>query len=667
MIHSLLREHSASDPRGVAEQEGQFEVITKIGIENFKSVSRKQVLALAPTTVFAGANSSGKTTVLQSLLLTAQTIQNMVSTRPVILNGHVLRLGVFEDILNKLAGSRHQSDTVSIEIELTVTEHLKRFLVRNSGAGSYRASEIDLVSTIGTSYTFGADPGTDPESDASQLQPVLLASSLQAHYQNGSRPARAEINVRRSNHNPDSRVADLGLVTKTITPAEAQSLTYEPTLSPTNLPLGAYPFYETSMAAIGIPVGTHLTHFLPSRLSLLYDRVEETKANYIQLFALQGPHLYYQLHRLTGFEIPEQIREALARTVAEFTKSKKKNLTAANSKKWETFEKHFADESSDGLVQQWNALPKVIQRPLADLFLSFVEQSSKSSKAELRQLAIKTVNLPAVLEIAREAIATYFQNYIRYLGPLRDEPRALYPISGAIDQKELGYRGEYTAAVLDFNKATMVNYIRPLSFANLSDGILPGVEDVRSTNLLEATQVWLDYLGVATSVLTQDRGKLGHELKVLSGDDSEPRDLTHVGVGVSQVLPILVASLLAPQGATLIFEQPELHLHPLVQTRLADFFASLRAVDKQCIIETHSEYIINRFRQHAVASDTASEEVAVYFVQYVPHQGSEFSRLEIDEYGVIENWPEGFFDESEHMAESILRLGSRKRRVRRNG
>jgi len=53
-------------------------MITKWTIRNFKSVSKKTELKFEPLTIFAGANSSGKSTIIQSLLLTAQTIQNPV-------------------------------------------------------------------------------------------------------------------------------------------------------------------------------------------------------------------------------------------------------------------------------------------------------------------------------------------------------------------------------------------------------------------------------------------------------------------------------------------------------------------------------------------------------------------------------------------------------------
>jgi predicted ATPase len=164
---------------------------------------------------------------------------------------------------------------------------------------------------------------------------------------------------------------------------------------------------------------------------------------------------------------------------------------------------------------------------------------------------------------------------------------------------------------------------------------------------------WLQYLGVAENVETRDRGKFGHELKVILPGLSQPQDLTHVGVGVSQVLPILVMCLLAEPDTTLIFEQPELHLHPKVQTLLGDFFLSMSPLGKQCVLETHSEYLINRLRFRAAASNSyvISNRIKMYFVEKYGDSSS-FRPVKIDQFGAIEDWPEGFFDQSPREAEA---------------
>jgi predicted ATPase len=167
---------------------------------------------------------------------------------------------------------------------------------------------------------------------------------------------------------------------------------------------------------------------------------------------------------------------------------------------------------------------------------------------------------------------------------------------------------------------------------------------------------------VADSVESRDRGKLGHELKVRINEGASEQDLTHVGVGVSQVLPILVMCLIADRDNVLLFEQPELHLHPKVQTLLGDFFLSMALMDKQCIIETHSEYLINRlrFRAAAATADEVTKKMTIYFVEKKNNR-SEFRPVVVNEFGAIPDWPDGFFDQSQDEAEQIIREATRKR------
>ena len=224
----------------------------------------------------------------------------------------------------------------------------------------------------------------------------------------------------------------------------------------------------------------------------------------------------------------------------------------------------------------------------------------------------------------------------------------------------MGLRGEQTAAVLELHKNRPIRYIPTSAFAG--EEVVPKT----ITRSLEAAVVdWLQYLGVAEGIQTQDKGKFGHELVVGVADGKRHHDLTHVGVGVSQVLPILVESLLAEPDTTLIFEQPELHLHPRVQTLLADFFLSMTQLGKQCVIETHSEYLVNRIRfRTAAASPTNNpwlEAVKVYFVDRGA-DGSSFRKIAVNEFGAILDWPEGFFDQSQFEAEAILKAAMRKKK-----
>ncbi|MCX7218691.1 MAG: DUF3696 domain-containing protein, partial [Burkholderiales bacterium] len=264
---------------------------------------------------------------------------------------------------------------------------------------------------------------------------------------------------------------------------------------------------------------------------------------------------------------------------------------------------------------------------------------------------------------ASDYLTNFFTENLKYLGPLRDEPKAIYPLAGYNDPNDVGFRGEFTAAVLDNNKTSKVTYIpsSQFPFSNKNE-LIP----IRAT-LVEAVQDWLEYLGIASGIATEDKGKFGHELTISTSNSKNFHDLTHVGVGVSQTLPIVVLALLAESGSTLIFEQPELHLNPKVQTRLADFFMSLTFVDKQCLVETHSEYFVSRLRYlAAVAKDVAiSEQVKIYFVEKPSHQ-SIYSEVQINDAGVIKNWPDGFFDETERNSAAIIQAQIERSRSKKN-
>lgn len=153
-------------------------------------------------------------------------------------------------------------------------------------------------------------------------------------------------------------------------------------------------------------------------------------------------------------------------------------------------------------------------------------------------------------------------------------------------------------------------------------------------------------------------------MQVRLHDGDTAHDLTHVGVGVSQVLPIVVSCLLARPDTLLIFEQPELHLHPKVQTLLADFFLAMSMLGKQCILETHSEYLINRLRFRAAAAEAKQlvDTLEIYFVEKTGNQAN-FRKVKVNEYGAIVEWPDGFFDQSQSEAEEILRAATLKKRA----
>lgn len=127
--------------------------------------------------------------------------------------------------------------------------------------------------------------------------------------------------------------------------------------------------------------------------------------------------------------------------------------------------------------------------------------------------------------------------------------------------------------------------------------------------------------------------------------------VTHrdVGIGISQVLPVLVMAY-GSQGKLLAMEQPEIHLHPALQAELADVFieAALGPRKNTFILETHSEHLILRLMRRIREGKVSSDDIGVVFVEPLA-RGSRFLDLRIDEEGdFIDEWPGGFFEESFH-------------------
>ena len=138
----------------------------------------------------------------------------------------------------------------------------------------------------------------------------------------------------------------------------------------------------------------------------------------------------------------------------------------------------------------------------------------------------------------------------------------------------------------------------------------------------------------------------GYEFLVRKYKGGPEVRLTDVGFGVSQVLPVLVLCYYVPEGSILILEQPEAHLHPKVQSELADLLIEVVKNRKlQIILESHSEHLILRLMRRIAEEQISADDTAFYFCEM--NEGtSEIERLNVDDYGNITNWPQNFFGDA---------------------
>ena len=236
-----------------------------------------------------------------------------------------------------------------------------------------------------------------------------------------------------------------------------------------------------------------------------------------------------------------------------------------------------------------------------------------------------------------------------YLGPLREHPKREYHWGGSRPE-DVGQRGERTIdAIL---AATARGERRSLGYK------------MRRKPFQEMISHWLRELGLIHDFALDEvaAGTRLYRAIVRTSPSSAPTALTDVGFGVSQVLPVLVLLYYVPEGSTVVLEQPEIHLHPAVQSGLADVMLKVaEARDVQIIVESHSEHLLRRLQRRVAEGNTAANDVRMYFVS--PRDGTaDLSELTLNEWGEIENWPENFFgDEMGEIA--AIREASLKRRL----
>lgn len=238
-----------------------------------------------------------------------------------------------------------------------------------------------------------------------------------------------------------------------------------------------------------------------------------------------------------------------------------------------------------------------------------------------------------------------FEKNIFYLGPLRSSPSRSYLRSS--HSLAVGPRGEHT----------------PSALANLEKKVAKatrGVSQNRSDIELFRFGVDTVFPGYSVNAVTMEElVKLSvFDVSSVSYCGSNKNDvITDVGFGFSQVLPIIMQASVMPAGATLLIEQPELHLHPLAQTRLASFISHAARKGKRFVIETHSEHFV-RGLQLAISNGRVSGErlpenhVSFNYIK----RGSDASVvLTVNEWGEFEQeWPSGFFDESYNVIKRLM-------------
>ncbi len=226
-----------------------------------------------------------------------------------------------------------------------------------------------------------------------------------------------------------------------------------------------------------------------------------------------------------------------------------------------------------------------------------------------------------------------FLDALHYIGPLRVYPKRYYPFQHP-PTFGVGVEGKWAPYIL---RTANVEQLRDLR-QWVGRGGFGLVQDVRVRDIKHESNFVVE---------VNIRGQW--------------INLRDVGFGMSQLLPIVIESILAPatqsQEPLLLLEQPEIHLHPKAQANLGAFIAEMARKGRNYLIETHSEYMVMRLATEVRRGNISPDDITIYFLSLDEHGHTQFQHIALEKDGRLpppSEWPEGFFDTDIDEADAFL-------------
>lgn len=237
-----------------------------------------------------------------------------------------------------------------------------------------------------------------------------------------------------------------------------------------------------------------------------------------------------------------------------------------------------------------------------------------------------------------------FGGHLVYVNAERVGPRKSYPLSDMMTRRgDFGASSEYAWNYLNHYQNDRMNDDDPRCVGG-------------GRRLIDVVDQWLQDVSPGAhlqleAVVAADAIIAGFSFDRLGDVRTRRYRATNVGFGLSYVLPVVLA-LLSPPGTLCLIENPESHLHPRGQTKLAELAVHAAQAGVQVFVETHSDHFMDGVRIAVRDGLIEPEETAFH---YFERDGGKtvVSSPQLDADGRLSEWPAGFFDQHE---ENLMRL-----------
>lgn len=688
--------------------------LRKWRIESFKSVKNAAEINLAPLTVVVGANSAGKSSLIQSILLMAQnSASGLRNNAPqnqgqFELNSFLVQLGSVHETTCDL-GVRDKFDSFKLGGLWYMGERDVPYFQRRPGE-IRRLREGQSFIAEGSSelfldwdlelVSFGNDPATGIASVNNSRATVVQDGIPRQTVTTKSKKVSPNLEVLRSkferfsfahkaNFGPDDQLKSLTLLDE----SQQEDMRYKEKLDVVS--------FQSGLPTSGLREVNVIEYIFSHQRSLFLagDLKDFVSAKEIAGAELKESIVFDNLQEAAVAFTQEVFN--VARAILQQDKVADDLNLSSVTQGVETklliplFQIPFSFVISsapptlfDNFQLEIDNFLKLVRTTLMDIY----SQSDWINEKILCSLDGRRMRQPVYGQSKTSRLIEYWNRFLAesvvYLGPLRAGPRSTYGLGTGSENANipLGESGEFLAKKL-FNEKVLKRYpilengkLRPkritleeaVSFwyrelssnqsGNRQREILAELErrGITSINRIprgadkelvdEARSLALSMPPDQDKIAVQAPGRQGYLLNI--GD----RTLANVGFGVSQILPVLALCLNTGPGSVILLEQPELHLNPGMQQKLADFLLHMAKTGRQIIVETHSEYLITRLRRNAATDPEDHRYFGIIFAERDFEQGTSYRAVNVDDQGDLSEWPKGFFD---HVAED-LRILMRK-------
>lgn len=225
---------------------------------------------------------------------------------------------------------------------------------------------------------------------------------------------------------------------------------------------------------------------------------------------------------------------------------------------------------------------------------------------------------------------------LAYLTAERLGPRETYALEDPQLTPVIGPRGEHCVSILHSGRDERV-----------LDGLeISGAPPTRLRQIEAHMRRFFPGCELAVSEVPQANAVT---LGLRTSKDTSFHRPIHTGFGLTQILPIVTAALSVRREGLLLIENPEVHLHPAGQAGMGEFLAEVASAGVQVVVETHSDHVLNGVRRAVKERKLSACNVALHFFRpRGDDDGDSVPQVEspsLDEYGNIDDWPDGFFDQ----------------------